>query len=278
MIGDRSVHKFSGRREELLPAPNSPYKISATRCCLLPAAVSPLQIRSIAQAVTLALIVLAILLAVAVLPQMWVKRVIDRHSAPRPDLPGTGAELARHLLHGMKLSHVTVEETKLGDHYDPAAKAVRLSPPHYGGKSLAAVVIAAHEVGHAMQDATGFKPLETRTRLAKQAQKVELVGAVAILASPLVMVLTKAPGLFLIEVAGGLLILGFSVLIHATTLPVEFDASFNRALPVLRDGGYLEKKDLPAARQLLRAAAFTYVAAAAMSLLSIARWIRVLRI
>src|SRR5438067_604545 len=99
------------------------------------------------------LVVLAVICALAVLPQMWVRRVIAAHDAERADFPGTGGEFARHILDEMKLGHVKVEETDAGDHYDPEAKAIRLLPKHFGGKSLAAVVIAAHETGHAMQDA-----------------------------------------------------------------------------------------------------------------------------
>ena len=225
------------------------------------------------------LIVLGLVLALAVLPQMWVGRVIARHSADRPDFPGTGGEFARHVLDEMKLGHVKVEETaNLGDHYDPDAKVVRLAPPHFKGRSLAAVVIAAHEAGHAMQDATGFPPLAARTRLAKQAMRMQKVGAVVMLAAPVIMVLAKAPNIVLIEVFAGVLIFALSILLHAVTLPVEFDASFRRALPVLKAGRYIEDRDMPAAKQILRAAAFTYVAAAAMSLLDVARWFRVLRI
>ncbi len=78
---------------------------------------------------------------------------------------------------------VKVEETKLGDHYDPEAKALRLSPENFNGRSLTAVVIAAHEAGHAMQDATGYPPLAARTRLAKQAIRLEKVAAVVMLAA-----------------------------------------------------------------------------------------------
>src|SRR5215510_16576872 len=128
---------------------------------------------------------------------MWVRRVITRHSADRPDFPGTGGEFARHLLDEMQLGHVKVEETDLGDHYDPEAKAIRLLPKHLKGRSLAALVIAAHETGHAMQDATGYQPLQARTRLARQAIRIEKVGAVVMLAAPIVMVLAKAPHIFL---------------------------------------------------------------------------------
>lgn len=222
--------------------------------------------------------ILIVVLGLAILPQMWIQSILARYGTPRPDIQGTGGELARHLLDGMKLTHVKVEETKAGDHYDPESKTVRLLPQHMNGHSLAAIVIAAHEVGHAMQDATDYKPLAQRTKLAKQAQKVEMLGAAVMLATPLMMLFTRAPSLALVELAGGLLILGYSVLMHITTLPVEFDASFNRALPLLKDGGYLAPKDMGAARKLLRAAALTYVAAAAMSLLSVARWLRILRI
>ena len=224
------------------------------------------------------LVVLAVICALAVLPQMWVRRVIAAHDAERTDFPGTGGEFARHILDEMKLGHVKVEETDLGDHYDPEAKVVRLSPQHLNGRSLSAVVIAAHEAGHAMQDATGYPPLQARTRLAKQAIRAEKVGAVVMLAAPIVMALAKAPYLLVLEVFAGVMLLALSILMHAVTLPVEFDASFRRALPVLKAGRYLDDKDMPAAREILRAAAFTYVAAAAMSLLNVARWIRVLRI
>ena len=224
------------------------------------------------------LVVLAVIFALAILPQMWVKRVIAAHGAERSDFPGTGGEFARHILDEMKLGHVKVEETDLGDHYDPEAKVLRLSPQHLNGRSLSAVVIAAHEAGHAMQDASGYPPLHARTRLAKQAIRAEKVGAVIMLAAPIVMALAKAPHLLIIEVLAGVMILALSILMHAVTLPVEFDASFRRALPVLKAGRYLDDKDMPAAKEILRAAAYTYVAAAAMSLLNVARWLRVLRI
>ena len=227
--------------------------------------------------VTAILLVLALVIGLAMLPQIWVRNVIARHSADRADIPGTGGQFARHLLDGMKLHHVKVEETNLGDHYDPEAKAIRLLPQNMNGRSLAAIVIAAHETGHAMQDATGYQPLQARTRLAKQAVSIQKVGAIVMLAAPIMMVLVRTPSLLIIEVLAGVLILGLSIVMHAFTLPVEFDASFRRALPVLEEGGYIRATDMPAARQILRAAAFTYVAAAAMSLLDVARWIRILR-
>ncbi len=224
------------------------------------------------------ILVLAGIFALSLLPGMWVKRVIAEHAHERSDIEGTGGEFARHLLGRLGLAHVRVEESTIGDHYDPEAKAVRLLPAHFAGHSLSAVVIAAHEVGHAMQDATGYAPLRARTRLAKQAQKLETVGSVVMLAAPVLMILSKSPYILVMQLFAGVLILSMTVLIHASTLPTEYDASFRRALPVLKAGGYLKQEDMPAARKILRAAALTYLAAAALSMLDVMRWLRVLRI
>ena len=223
------------------------------------------------------MLLLALVFGLAVLPQMWVRRTIERHSHERADFPGTGGEFARHILDQMDLGHVRVEETKLGDHYDPETKTVRLLAKHFNGRSLAAVVIAAHEAGHAMQDATGYQPLQARTRIAKQAMQMQKVGAVVMLAAPIVLAIAKAPHLMLIEVCCGVLIFAMAIVLHAVTLPVEFDASFRRALPVLKAGNYIKPEDMRAAKQILRAAAFTYVAAATMSVLDVMRWLRLLR-
>ncbi len=223
------------------------------------------------------LVLLVLILALSVVPQLWVKRTIERHSRDRADFPGTGGEFARHVLDAMRLTSVKVEETDRGDHYDPQRKAVRLSPQHFHGRSLAAVVIAAHETGHAMQDATGYAPLQARTRLAQQAVRMERVAAVVMLAAPLVTALVKVPGVLLVQVFLGVMLFALSILVHVVTLPVEFDASFRRALPLLQAGRYITNRDLHSARQILFAAALTYVAAAAMCLLNVARWLQVLR-
>lgn len=225
----------------------------------------------------IALIAVVLVLALATLPQMWVRRVIEAHAADRQDFPGTGAEFARHLLDHLNLPSVQVEETADGDHYDPETKTVRLLPDHYRGRSLSAVVIAAHEVGHAVQDAAGYPALQARTRLARHAIRLQQIGSVMMLVSPLALILFKTPAIIIVELLMGLLVMAASILMHAVTLPVEFDASFRRALPILKEGGYLQARDIPAARSILRAAAFTYVAAAALQLVDIARWLRVLR-
>jgi len=99
------------------------------------------------------LILLLIIVGLVIFgPQLWTRRVFAKHATPRPDFPGTGAELARHLLNRFDMQHVKVEPTETGDHYDPVIKAVRLTPHIFDGKSLTAITVAAHEVGHAIQD------------------------------------------------------------------------------------------------------------------------------
>ena len=223
------------------------------------------------------LVGLSLILLLAFVPQMWITGVLKKHQAERADFPGTGGEFARHILDEMKLHEVKVEQTHLGDHYDPQDKVVRLSKPHFEGKSLAAVVVAAHEVGHAMQDATAYPPLRARTTLAKRAAGIEKFGSFVMLAAPILMLLSRSPVVLVLDLVAGAVIMLAGVAMHIVTLPVEFDASFRRALPVLKAGNYVGTKDMASARTILRAAAFTYVASAAMTLLSIARWLRVLR-
>jgi Zn-dependent membrane protease YugP len=100
---------------------------------------------------------------------------------------------------------------------------------------------------------------------------------VILLATPLLGALTRAPGLIALQLGAGISVMALSVMIHTVTLPVEFDGSFNRALPILERGGYMSKAGLPAARRILRACALTYVASSLASLLNLWRWIRVLR-
>lgn len=223
--------------------------------------------------------VILMLLLVALIfgPGIWVRRVLAKHSATRNDFPGTGGELAQHLVDYYKLDNVTVEETTEGDHYDPRAKAVRLTRAVGEGRSLTAVVTAAHEVGHAIQDHTGYLPLAARTKFVGSAMRIEKIGSYALFAAPVIGALTGSPAAAILTLVGAVAIMGSSIAVHVMTLPVEFDASFNRALPILREGGYLSERDLPAAQDILRACAMTYVAGSLASLLNVARWIAILR-
>lgn len=218
-----------------------------------------------------------LIVAVIFLPGIWVQRVLSRYSRPDDRYSGTGAELARHLLDRYGMDKVGVEETDQGDHYDPLEKVVRLTPDKFNGRSLTAITVAAHEVGHALQDHKGYKPLRYRTHLVKVTQKFEKLGAGILMISPFIGALTRVPGLGILMFLGGLMTLGTSTLVHLVTLPTEIDASFNRALPMLDENKVLIESDKRHARKLLKAAAFTYVSASLMSLLNIARWFAILR-
>ena len=218
-----------------------------------------------------------IIIAVIFGPGIWVKRVLTKYSEPADRYAGTGAQLARHLLNQNGLESVKVEQTSEGDHYDPNDKAVRLMPDRFDGRSLTAITVAAHEVGHALQDRDAYGPLRLRTHLVKATRHVEKLGAGILMVSPFIGALTRVPMLGILMFLGGLLTLGTSTVIHLVTLPTEFDASFNRALPILEKENILKKTDSGPARRILKAAAYTYVSASLMSLLNIARWWAILR-
>jgi Zn-dependent membrane protease YugP len=222
-------------------------------------------------------VMIILLLALVFGPGLWVRRVIERYSNPQDRYSGSGGQLARFLLNERGMQHVRVESTDEGDHYDPVAKAVRLTPDKYEGRSLTAITVAAHEVGHAIQDHEGYGPLRLRTYLVRVARPVERVGAGALMVAPFIGALTRVPSIGIIMFLAGFLTLATSTLVHLATLPTEFDASFRRALPLLDEQRVLKNVDRPHARRLLTAAALTYVSASLMSLLNIARWWAILR-
>ncbi|PTQ76672.1 hypothetical protein C8R26_11571 [Nitrosomonas oligotropha] len=223
------------------------------------------------------LILVIVIAALIVGPSYWVKHTLAKYSHPEDRYPGTGAELARILLDWANLQTVKVEVTEQGDHYDPIEKVVRLTADKFNGKSLTAITVAAHEVGHAIQDRDGYLPLKWRTRLVQIAAPAEKLGAVILMIAPIVAVGLRAPAAGALFLAGGLLTLGSAVIVHMVTLPMELHASFARALPMLEQGKYLIQGDEPHARRILRAAAWTYVSASLMALLNIGRWWAILR-
>lgn len=223
------------------------------------------------------LILILVLILLVFGPQWWAHYTFRRYAKPVPRIPGSGAELARHLLDRLEMQSVGVEKTEAGnDHYDPQSRTVRLSPQNHDQNSLTAVAVAAHEVGHAIQHQRGEALLNLRTRLVYLAAAAQKFGAAALVIMPIAAVLTRAPsaGLLLLVVGVGSMFL--ATLVHLVTLPVELDASFNKALPILRTG-YVSAEDEPVVRKILRAAAFTYLAGSLASLLNLWRWIAILR-
>jgi Zn-dependent membrane protease YugP len=223
------------------------------------------------------LILIGFIVLLIVAPSYWVKHTMEKYSEPADRYSFTGAQLARNLLNQAKLSHVGVEVTELGDHYDPLKKIVRLTPDKFNGRSLTAVTVAAHEVGHAIQDHDNYPPLALRTRLVQWAAPAEKLGSSILILAPVIMTILRSPAAGLLFLVGGILTLGSAALVHALTLPMELNASFARALPILERERYLIDGDMPHARRLLNAAAWTYVAASLMTLLNVARWLAILR-
>jgi len=222
------------------------------------------------------LIIFVVLLILA--PQWWVKYVLNKHSKPLDGMPGNGGELATHLLEKFDLTQVRVEAADEGaDHYDPQDNVVRLSPSYLDGKSLTAVAVAAHEVGHAIQFNRNEKVSLLRKRYLPMAHVIQKVGIYFLMALPIVTAIFRVPHVAGITGLIGLAVLLSSVLMYAAILPEEWDASFNKALPILEKGEYVPTQYIPAVRQILRACALTYVAAALASVLSMWRWLAILR-
>ena len=208
------------------------------------------------------------LLALFFGPQISVKRVLNQYRSPRGDLPGTGGELARHLLQRYDIQDVNVDVAEEGkDHYDIQAKTVRLSPYVLNERSLTAVAVAAHEVGHAIAHHRQETVARLRTRYLPVAMIIQRFAVLMLFAWPILSAVLRLPYTPLIH---GLVIvtLGLmTVFIQLAILPEEWDASFNKALPMLKKGRYLPSQDLPKVKRILTACALTYVASALMNIL-----------
>lgn len=208
-----------------------------------------------------------ILVGPAILVAMWAQWRVSaayaegKRYAPRSRL--SGAEAAVHILRANGLHHVAVEpvRTFLGDHYDPRAKVLRLSPEVYHGRTLAALGIAAHEAGHALQDAQQYAPLAIRNGLVPMAS---IGSSFSIILIMLGFLMQGLQVLALIGVA----LFGTVVLFQLVNLPVEFNAS-TRARQVLLEYGMVSPDEDPVVAKVLNAAAMTYVAATLTAILTL---------
>ena len=222
------------------------------------------------------LLLLIIILVIVYLPQHWVKKVLNEHHQKQEDFPGTGGELARHLLDRFDLQHVKIETTDQGDHYDPTTLTLRLTPDKHDGKTLTSITVAAHECGHALQHAAREPLFMWRSHMAWVSVWSSRIGSFLIFAAPFLVVISHAPSVAILNILAAFLVMGVAIIVQFITLPVELDASFNKALPLLQSG-YLKPEQMPAARKILKAAAWTYVAASLASLLNFWRWMSLLR-
>jgi Zn-dependent membrane protease YugP len=204
-------------------------------------------------------------------PRLWVGHVLKRHDRREEDFPLTAGELARTLLDGNGLGEVPVEATDIGDHYDPDARAVRLSRLHIGRRSLTALTTAAHEVAHAVQHARNYAPFVWRNRLVRVARVSGEVGSVLLLAAPAAALITRDPLPPVIIGGAALAMLGSGVVAQVAALPSELDASFARALPMLRAQSF-DDAQMSDARRILIACSLTYVAASLVAVLYFWPW------
>lgn len=217
-----------------------------------------------------------ILFILTSLPNLWTQAILKKYQKPHPEIKGSGSQFAEHLIKKYQLN-ITLEETQQGDHYDPIQKVVRISTANYHSNSLTAITTVAHEIGHALQDQANYQPLLQRTQMVQRAAWMQKFSAIALMATPVLIPLLHTPMIGLVTFAAGFIGMGVPVLIHLSTLPVEFDASFKRALPLLKEGQYIDNKDLKAARKILRACAMTYVAASLSSLFNLWKWLKALK-
>lgn len=218
---------------------------------------------------TITFLLMIVVFVATLFIQFWLQSTYARYSRLANSRGVTGEQVARAILDAYGLHNVQVEMVPgaLTDHYDPIAKAVRLSEPNFHSPSAAALAVAAHEVGHALQDAKGYAWLRVRHSILPVANLGSMWG----------------PWIFIIGMfmgATGLMSIGIwlfaaAALFQLVTLPVEFDAS-NRALTILKKMNFLSDSEMGGARKVLTAAAMTYVAALANSLATILHYIAIM--
>ena len=199
------------------------------------------------------------------LPNLWVNYVLKKNNEILPDMPFTGKELGNRILKELNINNVTIHSIKQLDHYNPIEKKVHISENKIDKKSITSISVVVHEIGHAIQDKENYKPLILRQKLIEKTMIFQRLGSfLLIIGLPSIFALTKSP---LITFIAAILIMGClstNVLIHLITLPVEFDASFKRALPILKK--YVPNENMKQCKSVLRAAAFTYLAQSIISI------------
>jgi hypothetical protein len=223
-------------------------------------------------------IITLLLISSSLLPQLWVKYILIKYQKNLPNMPGTGGELAQHLLNNLNMKDTQLEEcAPWQDHFDPSTNTVRLSPAHFNGKSLTAIAVAAHEVGHAIQHHRKEKVAQLRMKYIPLSIRLQKAGTFLLMVLPIILLAIKAPVMVWGILGISLILQIASALTYLIILPEEWDASFNKALPLLTQGGYLPDEYTPTVHKILTAAALTYFASALANVLNIGRWLLILR-
>ncbi len=220
-----------------------------------------------------------ILMVVPMLAQMNVKSTFNKYSKVRSTSGLTGREVAEEILRNNGIYDVEVVrgEGFLSDHYDPKNKKIALSPDNYDTPSIAGTAVAAHEVGHAIQHATGYAFLNFRSALFPLAQLGSNLSYFLIIAGMFVTYAQGVGGTFgSMMLWGGIALMAFAVLFQVVTLPVEFDAS-KRAMKQIESLNIVNEKEYRHAKKVLNAAAMTYVAATAVAVAELVRFIMIAR-
>ena len=192
-------------------------------------------------------------------------------------MPGNGKQLTEHLLHFYKFQEVQITSSPEGDFFNPRDLTLNLHIERGSKNTLTSIVIAAHEIGHVIQYYEKNIWFNLRQLLAKLTISLNKISSVSMLLIPFVILVSRSPIIGFLFFLFGFSGLILNVLLHLVTLPVEFDASFNKALPILKSGEYITTEQEYAAKQILQAAALTYISAALANLLNIGRWLAVLR-
>lgn len=211
-------------------------------------------------------------LVVSIYAQFKVQYAFNKYSKVKSSRRMTGEEAARAVLTGNNVTGVSIKHIrgKLNDHFDPRDNSISLSDAVYADTSIAAIGVAAHESGHAVQHAHGYMPIKLRQML------VPITQFGSTISMPLVFIGLLLPVQYSFIVNLGIILFSAAVLFQIVTLPVEFNAS-SRAIKSLEKSGILEGEELNGAKKVLSAAALTYVAAAVASVMSLLRLILITR-
>ena len=194
------------------------------------------------------IIFIVLIAGLSMLPQLWIRHVMKKHAHDLPSIEGTGGELAAHLIQRFELQGIGVETCDEGsDHFDPNDKMVRLSPSNFDGRSLKAVAVAAHEVGHAIQFHRQEEIFKLRSKYLPQAHKISQLARYVLWASPVLALVFRTPIMLILPIIISIGLQIISALSYLIVLPEEWDASFGKALPILEEG-YISEAQMPAAR------------------------------
>ncbi len=203
------------------------------------------------------IIYLSLLLFLFFAPVIWLNYVFKKNDKILINMPFNGLEFGNNILNELGLNNVKIEKSLIGDHYDLLEKKVKVSETRLSKKSLTAISIVCHEIGHAIQHNENYKPLEQRTKIVKNTAWISQLGSGLLLMGFPTIFATGSFSLIKICLVLVLISLFIGIIVHLVTLEVELDASFKRALPIIREKVPSEYHD--ACHSVLKAAALTYV-------------------